>query len=887
MPLAPGARLGPYEILGPLGAGGMGEVHRARDTRLERTVAIKTLPADLSRDPDRRQRLDREAKAVAALNHPHICALYDVGEYNGTAFLVMELIDGTTLAERLARGPMPFDEAMGCALQITDALDKAHRHGIVHRDLKPSNIMLTRGARSGPPHAKLLDFGLAKVTGTLPNVHDASTALSPATREGEVLGTLQYMPPEQLEGRAVDARADIFAFGAILFEMLTGRRAFPGSNPANVIGAILHTPPPAVTDLVPGLPPALTPLVATCLAKDPDHRWSSIHDVLLQLRTIANAATDTPAMRTPASARRERLAWTAAAVAAAAAMALAVALIALRRPAAETAASRSMLSVLPPDGALLTYGEAPQVSPDGRRVALVARDAGGNLRIYVRGLDESVARPVRGTEYGAQPFWAPDSRRLGFFADGKLKIVDTAGGPPVTLAQAPVPRGGAWNGDDVIVFVAEPVRPPMRVSAGGGPPVPVPMPEGVVSSRWFPRFLPDGRRYLYLEAARRGSQGRQIRIAELDSTETWDVLPSDASAVYAEPGYLLFRRERALVAQPFDLRTRKLSGSPAPIVDDVGFNAITYQGLFSASANGVIAYQDSKPGSQLTWFERDGRRLGLATPAGDQNNFCLLSGDSGIVYEIADPVSGNVDLWTVHDAGRQPTRLTFEPWVDFYPVCSPNSDEVIFATLRDGPPNLWRLSTGSPGSETVVLTSSEAKIPTDWSRDRATILYSVLDPETFWDIHALSLNDGSIQAVAATPAGETNARLSPDGRWMAYVSNESGTFEVYVQPLPSMGAKWQVSQGGGLQPQWASDGREIYYLGPDTSLVSRPIATGQAGLAFGEPRVLLKTNATGWGPIETYQYSVTTDGRRVLVNTATDAVRSATLVLDWTARAGR
>ncbi len=881
MSLAPGARLGPYEILGPLGAGGMGEVHRARDTRLDRTVAIKTLPADVSQDPDRRERLEREARAVAALSHPHICALYDIGEHAGAVFLVMELLEGTTLAERLARGPMPLGEALACAMQIADGLDKAHRHGIVHRDLKPGNIMLTRGDRPGPPHVKLLDFGLAKVAGDVASVHDAPTAMSPVTREGEILGTLNYMAPEQLEGRSIDARADIFAFGTILFEMLTGRRPFTGSSQAGVIGAILHAPAPAVAEHAPGTPRALAHLITTCLAKDPAHRWASIHDVLLQLKVMAAESEELPAPRTQPGTSRERVAWVLATVAAAAALTLAVAFVAGGRPAGDTAIVRTVLSVLPPDGVPLVYGEAPQISPDGTRVAFVARDREGATRIYLRDLDSMAARPLNGTEYAALPFWAPDSRRLGFFAQGQLRTVDTAGGPSIPIAAAPVPRGGTWNSDDMILFVAVPVQPPLLVPASGGTPAPVAMPEGAPEPRWFPVFLPDGRHYLYLSAKPGDAEPRRIKLAAVDDGASRDLTVSNAPAVYAEPGYLLFRRERTLVAQPFDPRTLTLGGTATPIAEGVGYNPITYQGLFSASATGALAYQGDAPVSRITWFDRDGRRMGPATPAADQNNFCLVAGTPRIVYEAADPVTGNVDLWTVASPDGAPSRLTFDPGIDFFPVCAPEAPEVVFATLRTGPPDLFRLAVDAPGSEQKVYSSPVADVPNHWTA-HGLVLFSILNAQFNWDIHALSLGDGSTFPVIATSAEERQAHLSPDGRWLAYVSNESGSFEVYAQPLRGGGARWQVSRAGGMQPQWAADGREIYYLEPDTTLISRAVAAGPSGLAFGQPSVLFTTKVSGWEPNNpTAQYVVTADGRRVLAGTMTDAPQSITVALNW------
>ncbi len=887
MPL-PGTRLGPYEIGDLLGAGGMGEVYRAHDTRLRRDVAIKVLPAQVSADPERTQRFEREARAIAALNHPHICTLHDVGHHEGVSFLVMELLDGSTLGARLERGPLPLSEALDCAIQIADALDTAHRAGIVHRDLKPGNIFLLRSrtGRQGVPHVKLLDFGLAKLGTDRPILGAVPTGTDLMTVEGQILGTLNYMAPEQLEGRTVDARADIFAFGAVVVEMIAGRRAFGGSSPANVVASILRGPPPPFGGPAPDVPPVLRHLLEVCLAKDPERRWSSIHDVLLQLRPVAEErGTDVRTSPAPGG-RRKRLAWAAAALIALIALALAGFALAGRGSTVPASAGPHLLSMIVPDDTIASYGDAPQLSPDGRRIAFVARDGSGSVRVYVRELDSEPAQPLPGTEEGALPFWAPDSRRIGFFAQGQLKVTALAGGKPLTLAGAPVPRGGTWSRDDVILFVAVPNRPPFRVSAAGGPATPVPVTggEGTPAFRWvrsFPKFLPDGRHYLYLGSEPSGRRSGSIWVGDLDSDESRELVSSTASALYAAPGYLLFRREGALVAQPFDPATRTLGGSPAPIAADIGFNPITYQALFSASDTGAIAYQDSSPGSRLTWFDRDGRPVGPATPPGNQNNFCL-AGDDRIVYEVADPLSNNVDLWVAGGAGGAPARLTFDPSIEFYPVCSPDGREIVFASLRGGPPNLYRLALEAPGGEVALLPQADApRIPNDWSRDGRLVVYSTLRPDTSWNVEVLSLADGITRPVAATAAEERHGRLSPDGTWIAYVSNEGGTFNVYVQRFPPTESRWQVSGGGGLQPQWSPDGKELYYITAAGSLVGVPVTAGTAAMVFGEPRVLIEARVTGWEPTtQTAQYAVTADGR-ILVNTATDAIRSLSVILDW------
>jgi serine/threonine protein kinase len=878
MPLGAGSRLGPYEIQSTLGAGGMGVVYRARDTRLERVVAIKTLPEALSSDPERRTRFQREAKAIAALTHPHICAIHDVGHHEGVDFLVMELLEGETLADRLARGPLPIPQVLACALQIADALVKAHRQGIVHRDLKPGNVMLTRSG------AKLLDFGLAKLRADEVG-EGARTVTAPITGEGQILGTLNYMSPEQLEGKAVDARSDVFAFGAILFEMITGRRAFDGSGQASVIGHILHTDPPPVTQVVPGAPAALARLVSGCLSKDPDDRWSSAHDVLLQLKGMPDAADSSPAPGPAPSRSRERLAWSAAALATVAAIALGVWRLA-GDGSPEAATTRDVFSILPPADALQPFGDAPQISPDGRHLAFVATDQTGKTWLYVRSLDSETARALPGTDDASQPFWAPDSQRLGFFAAGQLKTISIAGGSPRAIAPAPVPRGGTWSQNDVIVFVAIPGARPMHVPAAGGEPVPVPSstPEGPGDVRWFPSFLPDGRHYLFF-SRRLPDATFRVSVASIDSNETHDLVEASAGGVYVPPGYLLFRRDNALMAQPFDAGTRQLSGSAVVVAERVGFNAITYQGLFSASTTGRLAYQVSTVGSELVWFDRKGSRLGSAAAEREYNTVCLTADEKRIVYDLATARTADVDLWTQDLAGGPPTRLTFDPATDFYPVCSPAGPEVIFATLREGRPNLFRLPLSAPGSESPVIRSPLAKIPYDWSSDGRLLVFGVLDPKTNWDVMVMTLPDGTPTPFAATPAEERSARLSTDGRWMAYVSNETGSPQVYVQPFPATGVKWQLSRGGGSQLQWRRDGRELYYVAPDKKLMAVEVKPSGTSFAWGEPQPLIETRMTGWerSGAGCCQYAVSADGQRFLISTATNTAIPITVAVNWTA----
>jgi hypothetical protein len=692
--------------------------------------------------------------------------------------------------------------------------------------------------------------------------------------------------PEQLNGRPVDARSDIFAFGLIVFEMVTGKRAFDGPSQASVIGQILHTAPPSVAEAVPDAGPALARLVSTCLAKEPDDRWSSAHDVLLQLKGIADVEVPAPAAAVRTVTAREWLAWSVAGLATAAAIALGVARLADRHSPAPSSAL-DVLSVLPPADAIQPFGDAPQISPDGRELAFVATDRAGKTWLYVRSLDSETARALPETDDAAQPFWAPDSQRLGFFAQGQLKIVSLTGGGPRVLAPAPVPRGGTWNRDDAILFVPIPGVAPRLILAGGGEPVDLPM--GTESqpwnaARWFPAFLPDGRHYLFL--GRRGADsGFLVRVASIDSTEMKDLVESTAVGLYAPPGYLLFRREGSLVAQPFDPATQELSGAVVRVAEHVGFNAITYQGLFSVSATGRLAYQASTVGSDLVWFDRKGNRLRTEASEREYNTVCLTADEKRIVYELATSRTADVDIWSQELSGGPPTRLTFDPATDFYPVCSRVGSEIVFASLRDGRPNLFRLSLEAPGNDRPLLESPLPKIPHDWSSDGELFFFGVLDPKTNWDVMVMKPPDGTPVPVISTPAQERSVRASPVGRWIAYVSNANGPFEVYVEAFPATGARWQVSRGGGNQVQWRRDGRELYYVAPDRKLMAVEVNPAGPTFTWSEPHALMDTRMTGWERTggSCCQYAVSRDGQRFLINTATNAAIPITVAVNWSA----
>jgi eukaryotic-like serine/threonine-protein kinase len=887
MPPSPGTRLGPYELVSPLGSGGMGDVFVARDTRLDRRVAIKIVrtPA-LAVSADARGRFEREARAIASLNHPHICTLHDVGRDGDVEFLVMELLEGETLAQRLERGRLPVREVIDYALQIADALEAAHRHGIVHRDLKPANVMLiSGGTRSrGAATVKLLDFGIARLK-ALPVEGDRLT--QPVTVTGEIVGTLPYMAPEQIEGADVDSRADLFAFGAVLYEMLSGRPAFRAPTQARLVAEILEVQPPALSELRPDTPPTLQMLVEACLAKAVERRWASAADARLVLQHALAEPTAPLAGRRGGlleSLRRRPLAWILPpAGILVAVLALIVAAQQLRP---QVAPPVDVLSVISPPGTTFTVGDGPQVSPDGRIVAFVATDAAGKTSIYVRERSAAAARVLPDTEDATQPFWSPDSRQLGFFARGSLKTVPVAGGRVQTLAVAAVPRGGSWSAAGDIVFVPYPNASPQRIPAAGGTPTTVPLPARDDERRWFPCFLPDGRRYLYLAIDVKRRTGKAIRLASLDSTEVIDLVASSTSAVYAEPGYLLFRRDGALVAQRFDTRSAKLQGQPVVVAEAVGFNAIGYQGFFSASRDGVIALFAPSPGWRLAWFDRFGRRIGTVGAAAQYNSVCLTGDGQHLVYDAADPATGNIDLWSLNLASGVSGRLTFDPTVDFYPSCSKRGDEVFFASLRQGLPGLYRQRISSPGSETLLRTPPGPEIPTDWSSDGRWLLFVTYNTKTSWDVWAMPIDQGSRRdpiPLAATPAEERNATFSPDGRFVAYIMQEAGSPEVMVQPFPPTGTRWQVSSTGGRQPAWSPDGGTLYYLSPDNKLMAVEVRTKSGSFAAGASRTVMETRVAGLErSSQGTSFQVAPDGQRFLIIDGGDAAVPVTLLLNWT-----
>jgi eukaryotic-like serine/threonine-protein kinase len=883
MPIPAGTRLGPYEVLSAIGAGGMGEVYRARDNRLNRIVAIKILPDHLADRAELRERFEREAKTIASLNHPHICTLYDVGHENGADYLVMEYLEGETLAQRLGKGPLPIQQVLQYAIEIADALDKAHRKGITHRDLKPDNIMLTKGG------TKLLDFGLAKLAqeaapvtpeSQMPTMKDAITA------QGTIVGTLQYMAPEQVEGKEVDARTDIFAFGAVVYEMTTGRKAFEGKTSASVMAKILEADPPSMASLQPMTPPLLDHAVRNCLPKDPDERWQSASDLANELEWIAqgNAQIGTPIVAHRQG--REPLAWSVAAIFLAAALALGF--LYLHRPVAELPNMRFFVS---PPGALAGFGSttsgttAPvSVSPNGRRVALVAMNTDGKYVLWIRSLDTLAAQPLVGTEGASSPFWSPDSRFLGFFAGGKLKKIDISGGPPITLCDAPNNRGGSWSRDGVILFNAVNLAALQKLSASGGVPSAVTELRQGETAHMRPTFLPDGRHFLY--RAYTGSLAGPIYLASLDSSERKLLLNADSQNVLFTQGYLLFLREATLMAQRFDPENFTLTGDPSPIAEDIQTSgASPPYGFFSVSENGVLAYQTGvgAGGSQLVWFDRTGKQTGVL---GDPASYAdvELSPDAKRA-SVSTPERGKGrDIWLYDVARGLRTRFTFaaEAQARANAIWSADGSRLVLNERSQERYTLYQKASTGTGTKELLVEDGRDKYPDTWSPDGQSVIYTSLNGSKF-DLLILALSgDRKPAPFLETPFNQDRAQFSPNGRWVAYQSDESGRYEVYVSSFPGHSGKWQVSTAGGTFPRWRSDGEEILYLARDNKLMSAEVNSKGSAFEIGTTKSLFQTRAIGGLDSP---YAVSPDGQRFLVNTAPEQTESVpiTVVLNWTA----
>jgi len=894
-----GTRIGPYEVVGALGAGGMGEVWRATDTRLGRQVALKLLPEDFAVDPERHARFEREAKVLASLNHPHIAALYGLEHVGERHALVMELVEGDDLAQRLARGPIPVDEAFAIALQVASALEAAHEKGIVHRDLKPANVKVTPDGT-----VKVLDFGLAKAwEADGPN---ANPSLSPTitahhTREGVILGTAAYMSPEQARGKPVDRRADIWAFGCLVYEMLTGAQTFAGDTVTDVIAAVV-TRDPDWSALPPGVKLRSREVLRRCMEKDPKRRYRDIGDVRFELEESlhqaapATATAPLAAAPLPAAAgravRRLVLPW---AVAAALAVALAVlaGLIALRARPLPARAVRS--HILPPDKTSFAFDApigGPALSPDGTRLAYVARDAAGKTSLYVRPLDSLAAQPLAGTEDVAFPFWSPDSRHLAFFVGGKLKKIDTAGGPAETLCAAPNGRGGSWNADGVIVFAPDVYSGIERVSAAGGASTAFTTLDKArkqTSHRW-PAFLPDRRHFLYwagtpLNATDVKTDG--IYLGTIDGGAASFLVQADSNAVYAAPGYVLFLRDQSLVAQPFDAGRLALAGESFPIAEQIANPQNYRHGCFAVSENGTLVYQSGDVGLvQTVWLDASGHTTGTVGAPMTIEGIRLSPDGQRLAEHASEGGSKNSDVWIVDLARGVRTRFTFGPSADIDPIWSPDGGRVIFASNQQAHMDIYVKNASGAGEAEPLLVSEATKYATDWSPDGRFVAVTVLDPSrrTGLDLCILAMSgERVLSPFLESEFNEGNARFSPNGRWLAYQSNASGRIEVYLTPFPGPGGKWQVSQGGGVQPVWRRDGAVLYFHSPDGKLMEATVTEHGQAMEAGTPRVLFEAQFGGV-PTGSWAYEVAPKGDRFLaLLSQRDGPNPLTLVTNWTA----
>jgi eukaryotic-like serine/threonine-protein kinase len=911
MALTSGTKLGPYEIQSLLGAGGMGEVYRARDTRLGRDVAIKVLPAHLSSDPDLKQRMEREAKAISSLNHPHICTLHDIGSQDGIDFLVMEHLEGETLADRLHRGALPLDEALRIGIEIAEALDKAHRRGIVHRDLKPANIMLTK---NGP---KLMDFGLAKpspaassgpssLTPSTPTMSVAALTgpASPLTQKGTVVGTFQYMAPEVLQGAEADARSDIFSFGCVLYEMLTGRRAFEGKSQFSVLGAILDKEPERISTLLPDSHPRLDETVRLCLAKTPEQRYGCMHDVQIQLEALAKSpkAASLPATALQPASPGSRVPWLIAGVAALLAIGLAAAYMLQTPKSLQVVRS----SILPPnDTSFVTMvaGSGPPVlAPDGTRMAFTARDAKGKILLYVRSLTSMTAQPLPGTDDAIYPFWSPDSKQLGFFAAGKLKKITADGGPPQDICDSSSGRGGSWSKNGVIVFTPSSSQNLFSVPAAGGTPEPaskLDVDKGENSHRW-PWFLPDGKHFIYWSRTFHSGESPVLYIGELGSLQARLLTKSDTMAEYAS-GRLLFLRGQTLMAQPFDPGRMELSGEPQPIAEHVAVNGSTIRAMFSASETGTLVYQsgEASTGWNLVWVGRDGKQMETVAQSSRYIGPSLSPDGSHLAITIFVGNQGIADLWVLDLARATRTRMTFNggssgittitssasqsPW-------TPDGKTIFYSTITKEIFQIHAKAADGSGFEHLILETTDATAsPRSVSPDGRYLVYEkrLNQNPTVAQIWALPLSSnekpGEAKPFSIVPDAFDNKApaISPDGKWLVYQSNESGRAEIYITAFPGGGAKWQVSSNGGITPKWRRDGKELFFLDPQDNIVAVDVNTSGSAVKLGAPHTLFQ--AVGiqrdFGP-----YDVSADGKKFLINSGNlkEGMEPVTLVQNWT-----
>ena len=882
MSLSPGTRIGAFEVTVQIGEGGMGEVYKATDINLKRAVAIKVLPTPVAADAERLARFQREAEVLATLNHPNIAQIHGLEKSAGVTALVMELVEGPTLADRIAQGAIPFDEALLIAKQIADALDAAHEQSIVHRDLKPANIKVRPDGI-----VKVLDFGLAKAlqpTGALVMSHSLSpTITTPAmTQAGMVLGTAAYMSPEQAKGREADRRSDVWAFGCVLFEMLTGTRSFAGDDVSDTLVSVLRDEP-TWSALPDGTPPAIRRLLRRCLQKDRARRLGDFHHVRLEIDDARDEPRDTVPVGAPASRRYERIAWLSGLV-----LVSVVAVVGVRwRPVAvspSTALREMHVQIAAPP---TSEPASLAVSPDGQMLTFVATSE-GQSRLWLRPLNTVSPRVLPDTDGARFPFWSPDSRSVAFFADGQLKRIDIDGGSSRTLASASGAVGGAW-GPDGVILISMLGNPIMRVSDRGGDRVAVTRLESGQGAHYIPQFLPDGRHFLYWAVSGREPNG--VVVGQLGDMEQRRLLDADFAAVYASQGYLLFMRQGKLLAQRFDPSLLALSGAPFPLAEQVAVSTNRLSPAVSTSGAGAIAYRTgSAPKQQLTWFDRSGRELAHLHEPIDSTQLAPSLSPDGRQIALFRGVNRNIDVWLIDTARGVPTRFTFDSADDVDPVWSRDGRRIAFSSNRSGVHDLYvKPAAGAAGSETLLFQSAQTKDASDWSPDGRLLLYRSVDPKRGYDILALRLDSdgkpqGEPQAVVQTDFDEHGGQFSPEGKWIAYVSIKSGRYEVYVQPFGRAGDEKLISTDGGNQVRWRPDGKELFYVARDGRLMAVPVRLGSNGetAEVGTPVPLFQARVRGM-PTGQTQYVVSSDGQRFLMNTLIDDIVTSpiTMILNW------
>lgn len=904
-----GQTISHYKILEKVGEGGMGIVYKAQDTKLKRTVALKFLPPHLSASEQDKARFMQEAQAASALNHPNVCTIHDIQEHEGRIFIVMEFVDGQTLQDLFAAAPgcpLPRKRAIEIGIQVADGLAAAHEKGIVHRDVKPENIMVRKDGI-----AQIMDFGLAKL-------RTRGSRVNRLTKEGSTVGTAGYMSPEQIQGQEVDHRSDIFSLGVLLYELFVGQMPFKGVHETALMYEIVNLEPTPLSSIDATIDPALNTIVLDCLEKDPKERCQSAAEVSRSLRRVERESNRQTATRpVPSTQARDpggaplgiaqeksirSFSWMWIAGTVVFFLTSVTLLIThLRESGPERKVYRA--SILPQEK--MTFfsvgGGNLALSPDGKSMVYVARDSAGKTLLWLRNLNALTGEPLSGTDGAENPFWSPDGRFIGFFAGSKLKKIEISGGPPQTVCDAAWGRGGTWNKDDVIVFSPRPTSPLFRVPAAGGQPTPVTKFDPLRhedSHRW-PCFLPDGKHFLFL-ARTMGAAAEEadaITLASLDSTEKTKIIVQASSNVAYAAGYLLFVREQSLMAQLFDPVRFRLSGDAIPLVAQIKYDASFNKSIFSATDNGLLVYQagvSSIGNRQLVWFDRTGKQLGSVGKPGEYIDLRISPDGGRVAVALFEPLTRNYDLWLYEMERDVWTRFTFDASYHRSPIWSPDGSRIAFTSNRSGHFDLYQKNASGAGNEDVLLASDVDKVPTDWSADGRFIAYLTSgDPKTKIDSWILPMTSGRADTSSQVPFLRTEfnegtgATFSPDGKWLAYQSDESGRDQVYVRPMLGTPGKWQISTAGGTRPHWRRDGKELFYLSEDNFMMATEIKTVGSSFELGAVRQLFKVSPImavgGIAYVGGSGYDAAADGKRFLVNVYAGEFSSMpiTLVVDW------